>query len=142
MTETATRTADLRRMLCARRREMYRDVRDRIREGRADRAGDVGDDLEQSDADIQDELELALLGMRAEAVIRIDAALARLEAGEYGACVTCAGRIAAQRLRALPFAVRCRACEELREQEQGEARRVAGRRRSSPRVPDLTGLLG
>lgn len=122
MTEFAIRTADLRRMLISRRRELQDDVRGRIRDGRTHRLTDVHDDLEHTDADSQREVDVALLQMSGEALTRIDEALARLEAGEYGACVDCAGEISEPRLRALPFAVRCRECEEHREQEQAYAR--------------------
>ena len=139
MTKTVARNAHLKAELTARRRAMQQDVRGRIRDGRADKLGQVGDDLEHSDADTQGNLELALLGMRAQAVIRVDEALARLDAGKYGACVECAGRIAVRRLRALPFAVRCQACEARREQEQGDARQSAQRPGGISRFSEFIG---
>jgi RNA polymerase-binding transcription factor len=131
MSDTAIRKADLRHMLSERRREMQDEVQSRIRDGRTDQSKEVRDDLEHSDADIQGDIEFALLQMRAETLTRIDEALVRLDAGAYGSCVECAGEISERRLRALPFAVRCQACEERREQERGQARQVA-QRRSSP----------
>jgi DnaK suppressor protein len=77
---------------------------------------EVGDEVEHSDADIQGDIECGLLGIRAETLTRIDEALVRLDAGEYGSCSQCATEISERRLRALPFAVRCKACEERREQ--------------------------
>ncbi|HSM92689.1 MAG TPA: TraR/DksA family transcriptional regulator [Anaeromyxobacteraceae bacterium] len=47
---------------------------------------------------------------------RIDAALARMEEGTYGACADCGEEIEVRRLKALPHAVRCQGCEEAREQ--------------------------
>jgi DnaK suppressor protein len=116
---------------------MQDDVQSRIREGRTDRPNEVRDDLEVSDADIQGDIELALLQMRAETLTRLDEALVRLDAGEYGSCVECGGEIAERQLRALPFAVRCLACEERREQEQGRARQLAQRRGSFSLFPDV-----
>jgi RNA polymerase-binding protein DksA len=49
---------------------------------------------------------------------RIDSALARMDAGTYGACADCGEEIETRRLRALPHAVRCQGCEESREQVQ------------------------
>jgi DnaK suppressor protein len=66
--------------------------------------------------------------LRSETLTRIDEALVRLDGGKYGSCVECSGEIAERRLRALPFAVRCQACEERREQMQGHARRLDQRR--------------
>jgi DnaK suppressor protein len=47
------------------------------------------------------------------------AALARLEAGDYGTCVDCGESIPAPRLQAQPFAIRCIACQERRERASG-----------------------
>lgn len=137
MTDTAMRNADLRQMLSKRRREMQNDVQGRLRDGRSDRPTEVRDDLEHSDAEIQGDIEFALLQMRAETVVRIDEALLRLDAGEYGSCVECAGEISERRLRALPFAVRCQACEEGREREQGRAQQLAQRRGNLSLFPDV-----
>jgi len=124
MTETL-RNVDLRRMLTARRQQMRDDVLSRIRHGRSDQPEDVRDSVDMSDADVQRDIELAMLQMRVEALAAIDAALFRLDAGDYGSCVDCRGQIAERRLRALPFAVRCQACEERREHAQGRARQHA-----------------
>ena len=43
----------------------------------------------------------------------IEGALRRLRAGKYGECADCGGEISAARLRALPFAERCRDCQGL-----------------------------
>ncbi len=40
----------------------------------------------------------------------IDAALARIEAGTYGVCVTCGAAIPEERLELRPFAGRCVTC--------------------------------
>jgi RNA polymerase-binding protein DksA len=45
-----------------------------------------------------------------EEVRRIDAALARLDAGTYETCASCGGSIAAERLEALPYATTCIDC--------------------------------
>jgi len=130
MKDTAIRTTELRQMLTERRRAMQNEVTTRIRDGRSDRPNEVRDEIENSDADIQGDIELALLQMRADTLIRIDEALRRLDAGKYGSCFECEREISERRLRALPFAVRCQTCEERREKEQGSARRLAERRSS------------
>ena len=131
MAKTTKRTRDLRRLLSERRQAMQDDVQSRIRSGRSDRAVDVGDALDHSDGNVQGDLELALLQMRAATLIRIDEALVRLDAGKYGSCFECTEEISEQRLRALPFAVRCRTCEERREQDQRQARKLDQRGESS-----------
>jgi DnaK suppressor protein len=71
--------------------------------------------------------------------VRIDAAHRRLDVGQYGFCAECAKAIAERRLRALPFAVRCQACEERREEKHGQARRAAQQRGSPSLFSDVVG---
>ena len=119
-----TRIRDLRQILLDRRRQIEGDVRTRIRDGRTERVEEVLDEAASSDAALQNGIDFALIQLKAETLARIDAALARLDAGQYGDCFDCGDEIADKRLRALPFAVRCTACEEKREQ-QTQARRLA-----------------
>jgi RNA polymerase-binding transcription factor DksA len=62
---------------------------------------------------LADEETLAALdaGTRRE-VEAVQAAISRLDRGEYGRCVTCGGAIPAARLDALPAAATCVACGE------------------------------
>ena len=85
------------------------------------------DQAEISVVDIQEEIEFALIQMKAETLNQIEAALRRLEDGTYGDCFDCGDEITAARLRALPFAVRCRDCEEARETAAKRDRIVAQR---------------
>jgi DnaK suppressor protein len=48
-------------------------------------------------------------------VAMIDAALARMDAGEYGVCADCGIDIDVRRLKVLPFAVLCTDCATRRE---------------------------
>ena len=110
-------------------------LHDKIRGVRAEGGAFPGrdglDEVEASDVDAQEDIELALMQMRSETLTRIDEAIARLEAGLYGHCYSCGEEISGSRLRALPFAVRCRDCEELDEAERQRAR-IAERRGSAP----------
>jgi DnaK suppressor protein len=54
-------------------------------------------------------------------IAQIDAALARLEAGEYGVCRDCGGDIDPRRLSALPYALLCTECASHRERTPGAA---------------------
>jgi DnaK suppressor protein len=99
-----------------------------MREGRTDRSSEVVDQVEDSEVDYREGLELSLLEMRAEKLTSINGAIARLDAGQYGKCYECDGPIAVRRLRALPFAVRCHTCAEQDERESKPSRSVAARR--------------
>lgn len=136
---TTMRNAGLGRMLRDRRREMQDEVQSRIRDARADQLSDVRDEVERSDAGINGDIELALLQMKTEMLTRIDQALVRLDTGEYGRCATCEAEISEARLRALLFAVRCKACEERRELGQHQARQLAQTSRGFSLFTDLAG---
>ena len=127
MTEIATRKACLRDILLGRRRELQADVRHRVRQARTDRPNDVRDEIDDSEAHLSDEVEFALIQMKAEMMGRIDQALGRLATGDYGRCCGCDGEIAESRLRALPFAVRCTMCEQGSERGLARARRLSDR---------------
>ena len=120
---------ELRKMLEDRRRELLNEVQGRIRDVRLEgnKERDVLDQGESSEVDIQEDIEFALIQMKSETLTKIDAALRRLEEGTYGDCFECGDQISEARLRALPFAVRCKDCEEARETAEQRERAMARR---------------
>jgi DnaK suppressor protein len=124
---TTNRRAELGRLLEDRRRQTLQDVQSRIRDGRAGRSAEVGDIGDDSEAGTRDAMDFALLQSKAEALGRLDEALGRIDAGEYGHCLSCRVEISEQRLRALPFAVRCTTCQAQHEQDDERVRRPARR---------------
>lgn len=113
----ANRFNQLKANLESRRSDLVQELRDKIRAVRHDGNPhrDVLDDAEGSDVDTQDDIGFALMQMKTETLTQIDTALRRLEEGDYGNCFECGNEIAEARLRALPFAIRCRDCEQSRE---------------------------
>ena len=137
-----TRYDELKSMLEERRREIMSEVQGKIRGVRADGAEkphEVLDEGETSESDIQEDIEFALIQMKAETLNKIDEALNRLEEGRFGVCYECGDEISQQRLRALPFAVRCKDCEEAREVAQQRERVMVQRRGSSSLFFDMRG---
>ena len=135
------RMAELRRSLEARRRELLANVHERMRVMRDEHETNPVkggmDDGEVSEVDIQEDIELGLIQMKAETLSLIDESIARLDAGVYGYCSSCGGEIAMSRLRALPFAVRCLECEA-----QDEMNRLRTRKdRSHSHYGDRSHLL-
>ena len=133
------RHAELRRILEERRREILNEVQEKMRDVRAVGASGEGqgvlDAAETSEADIQDDIELALIQMKTETLHKIEEALSRLDERTYGNCFECGEEISERRLRALPFAVRCKDCEEAR--EMAEQRERQTQRRSAGFFIDL-----
>ncbi|MDA1349750.1 MAG: TraR/DksA C4-type zinc finger protein [Chloroflexi bacterium] len=131
------RYTELRQMLEDRRRELMSDVQGRIRDVRAEGDREVLDQGESSEVDIQEDIEFALIQMKSETLNKINKALGRLEEDTYGNCFECGEEIAEPRLRALPFALRCKDCEEARETAELRARVMAKRSGSSALFFDM-----
>ena len=67
--------------------------------------------------------DVALRENTARLLAQVEAALERLDRGEYGICQACGRPIEAERLEALPYAERCRSCQEAMEQETAASAR-------------------
>lgn len=117
----SNRERALRRLLESERDRILNAIRLTIRAGREEGAiedAEVQDRAELSEADAQGELEFALLQLHGETLQQIEDAFERLDAGRYGMCVDCGAEIPARRLEALPFATRCRNCEQEHEAQR------------------------
>ena len=139
-----TRYSDLKQMLDDRRREIQAEVQGKMRGVREEgtwggKLNEVLDAVESAEADIQEDLEFALVQMKSETLNKINDALVRLEQGTYGNCFECGDEISERRLRALPFAVRCKDCEEARETAQQRERVMAQRRGNASLFIDMQG---
>ena len=136
------RYSELKQMLSERRREIQAEVQGKMRGVREEgtwggKMNEVLDAVESAEADIQEDLEFALVQMKSETLNKINDALARLEQGDYGNCYDCGEEIAEKRLRALPFAVRCKDCEEVCEAVEQRQRQAAARRGTAALFLDM-----
>ena len=121
-------------MLDKRYRELSSQIKGSIRDGRMQdatanvKATLINDSSEVPGGAVEGEIDLALTQLRAEMLHRVAAAISRLEEGNYGSCVECDGEIPEARLKAMPFAIRCRTCESAKE-EAARLRSAASRDR-------------
>lgn len=75
-------------------------------------------------AESETRLDIAHVARDAEELAIVDAALARIAAGDYGCCLDCGEDIAPERLSANPAAARCTECQERTERAALVARRT------------------
>jgi DnaK suppressor protein len=68
-----------------------------------------------------DEIAVVMMDRRARELEEVSRALEDLEAGQYGICRDCGVPIPPARLKALPFATRCVACQSALETERRAA---------------------
>ena len=118
-TMASPRMDALRKILMDRRQEVMKEIDGLLgnrmsdeAQRRVDSAPDVGD---QALLDTERVRDISLLEMRNKMRQQIDEALAKLEEGTYGRCADCKVEISEKRLRTVPFARRCVACQEKEE---------------------------
>lgn len=99
--------------------KILRDIRHLADENNGssnDRSGDIsGHAMHMADVatDMYDrEFTLGLAANERELLTQVSQALARIEDGTYGACLTCTKPIPATRLKAIPHAKLCLKCQE------------------------------
>jgi len=120
---THSRRIELKEMLEERLRTIETQVRDKIRAFRDSEAADTTPPAAPDDP-AHENIDFALVQMQAETMEKLNAALARLAADQYGICDECEEEIPGKRLRAVPFTTRCRPCQERVEQVELRARRT------------------
>ena len=107
---------ELRRSLTERRRVLLETRESQQGELRALQSQDRDPEYEEgAQVKVADDVLTSLSETARREVMQIDAAIARMDEGAYGTCVDCGEEIPIDRLRALPFTLRCQEDEEERE---------------------------
>jgi DnaK suppressor protein len=116
---------DVRQELLRRRNTILETARRAQLELDALRGAERDPEFEEGAQSEHEQYTLSVLGeAQRRQVAIIDAALARIDRGEYGVCGDCETEIDPRRLTALPFALFCTECAARR--ERGLAPEVAG----------------
>jgi DnaK suppressor protein len=108
-------TAEFRRRLLEAREALLRTVAATDEEIGELEAPGPGDSTDRASASIIASLASRVAGQDKRELDEIAEALRRLGSGIYGFCESCRKRIALARLRAVPAARFCRACQEVEE---------------------------
>src|SRR2546422_6483790 len=98
-------------ILLERRARRQESVRARVTEHRTGERRRSPEDATNAVGSLSEDLEVAVLDRESREAAQIDAALERLARDEYGICGNCGTVIGLGRLKALPFAQRCTACQ-------------------------------
>jgi DnaK suppressor protein len=113
-------TRELERFLQNEVTRLQTSLRAVISENRSTEGTNLTDISVHAAETLHTEIRVTLMDRRTQQLVQIQDALARLAGGQYGFCQECDEFIGLPRLRALPFAQRCRDC-------QGKAERQARR---------------
>lgn len=84
------------------------------------------------------ELALSLASSRQESLYDIEDAIRRIDEGEYGSCELCGNPIERPRLKALPFAKKCLACQSASERGRGRFQPFRSSSHMPANAPDDT----
>ncbi|MDP2735202.1 MAG: TraR/DksA C4-type zinc finger protein [bacterium] len=121
------REKDLANVLLGKRQALVKELRRELAGhwGRVHREPGL-DPVEQAGLSAEEEIGLTAFSQRTELVKQIDRTLEHLRAGTYGVCEYCGDGISIERLKVMPFAIRCTGCQALREASVALSRNVAG----------------
>jgi DnaK suppressor protein len=125
-TKARNREKDLAKVLLGKRQVLV----EKLRSDLARHWGHVHRELvwtrEQAGISAEEEIGLTAFSQRTELVKQIDRTLEHLREGTYGVCEYCGDGISIERLKVMPFAIRCTGCQELCEASVALSRTVAG----------------
>ena len=112
----ARRLEPLKSELLRHRRDFLETARRAQEELEALRGAERDPEFEEGAQSEREQYTLSLLGeVQRGQITMIDAALARIDSGDYGVCADCGAEIDPKRLTALPFALLCSECATRRE---------------------------
>ena len=119
------RRNDLQAILRRLRDETYEGIARYRQDQSEEKESSRGDEMDVARASAAVDAHANLID-RAESRLRlIDEALARVDNGVYGICADCEDEIGLERLKVLPFAVRCVDCESKRSRNEGASSRLS-----------------
>lgn len=106
------RTAmEIQRFLRAKQTELKESMRNAVTQRCITEGSRPADSAVWAAETLEDEIQVELIERQRRHLAEIEAALERLDQRAYGFCEDCARFIGLLRLRALPFAKRCRDCQ-------------------------------
>ncbi|MBF0559262.1 MAG: TraR/DksA C4-type zinc finger protein [Nitrospirae bacterium] len=114
-----TRKERLKKVLIQKREDIIREAKNEIKRFKSGEnrqlVETVMDDGDLSVVDLAEDISLKQLSTHRETLIKIDAAIRKLDEGTYGICEECGEDISEERLKIMPFAIYCRDDQEKKE---------------------------
>lgn len=102
---------EIERSLKAKHAKLKESLRSAVTDRCTNEVGRSADTTDFATETLNDEIRVALLDRNSRQIAQIETALERLAQRKYGVCHDCEEFIGMARLRALPFAERCRSCQ-------------------------------
>lgn len=116
---SSERQAEVKDRLVARKQNLWLEVKQQLKtsigDGYQEMLATARDEEDQASVSLLAETQLSLLGPKRQELEAIEAALQRLENGNYGQCENCGLPIEPRRLEIMPETPLCRNCQSQRE---------------------------
>ena len=113
-------TEHFKQVLLAKRQDLTNEITRFDEDARESRTAEVEDPIDAVVSSEAKALEFGGSDVAAEMLEAVDAALQRIENGEYGICTDCGEPIEAKRLEAVPWTPYCLKDQEKHDKEQAE----------------------
>jgi len=114
---TQAQVEEIKNALLAMRERLIDSAQEQIRDP-SNVTFEGGDEIDRADLEEERFLTFRIKGREATLIHKIDYALMKIEAGNYGICENCGAPIPYQRLRARPVTTMCFECKELEEEKE------------------------
>jgi len=116
---SSERQAEVKDRLVVRKQNLWLEVKQQLKtsigDGYQEMLATARDEEDQASVSLLAETQLSLLGPKRQELEAIEAALQRLENGNYGLCENCGQPIEPRRLEIMPETPLCRNCQSQRE---------------------------
>jgi DnaK suppressor protein len=113
----------LKKALLKMRQELLKGIDQNMKAERTNFTNETGDFYDSADTERDRQLFHLLSGREREKLNAINEALEKIEDGTYGICEECEQKINRERLKIMPFAKYCVACQSQIEKQSSMARR-------------------
>jgi len=114
----------IKKLLLKMKQDLLKDLNKDLKSERNDFDTDIGDFYDNADVERGRQLFHLLSGREREKLMLIDDALARIEDGTYGICEDCGKKINRERLKIMPFAKLCVACQSEVEKQSAKMKEI------------------
>lgn len=99
-------------------KEILDDLDDGVKEQHKDILQTMGDEADIALEELRKSTIFSLIDIKSHEIKQIDLALKRIAEERYGKCLDCGKWIRPARLEIMPYAVRCRKCQEKLEKDE------------------------
>lgn len=112
---------NIKEILITMKKEILENLQERVKSSNINEQREIGDIFDDADLEQSRDFNLLLTTRERQKLQQIDAALKRMDEGEYGICEECGEDVPIGRLKAMPFTALCVKCKSKQERIAGHS---------------------